>query len=322
MSNILVIDDNAANRSLIVTLCEHLKHACFEAADGKEGLQAAITHKPDLIICDILMPTIDGYEFVRLLREDADIAHTEVIFYTANYFEAEARSLAEAIGVRRIISKPCAPAEMIRIIEDALAQKPVPQSFPEQQAFDREHLRLISNKLAQKANELVHTNQRLTSMIDLNLQLASVKDSGDLLKRVCHGACELIGAQHAYLCVREKGNGVGIYLYTSGLSETETERLPSAEMHYDLMAKALDQWNDSRIVNPKGDPSAIGFLADYPEIRQGLVAPITSLSYLYGWLFLANKQDATEFSEEDAYILPYRLPRSGVSMRMAAYIHK
>jgi|GEM_PF-4114533 len=148
-------------------------------------------------------------------------------------------------------------------------------------------------------------------MIDFNLQLASVKDSGDLLKRVCHGAGELIGAQHAYLCVREKGNGTGIYLYTSGLSEAETERLPSAEMHYDLMAKVLDQWIDSRIVNPTGDPRAVGFLADYPEIRQGLVAPITSLSYLYGWIFLANKQDATEFSEEDAYILSIQAAQVG-----------
>jgi len=152
MSNILVIDDNAANRSLVVTLCEHLKYGCFEAEDGKQGLQAAITHKPDLIICDILMPAIDGYEFVRLLREDPSIAHTEVIFYTANYLEAEARSLAEAIGVHRIIFKPCAPAEMIEIIEDALTQKPISQAFPEQKAFDREHLRLISNKLAEKAN--------------------------------------------------------------------------------------------------------------------------------------------------------------------------
>lgn len=311
MASILVIDDNAANRSLIVTLCEHLQHACHEAADGKQGLEMALTHRPDLIICDILMPIIDGYEFVRLLREQPEIAHTQVVFYTANYLEEEANSLAESIGVRRTITKPAAPADIVATIESALTDQSIAQPLPQNLAFDREHLRLITDKLAEKAHELEHTNQRLTALIGLNLQLASVKDSDELLNKVCQGARELIGARHAYLSVREKNGSAGCLLYTSGLSAKEISRLPDAACHHALVGKAIDGWQGNRMTNPSGDPGAIGLTPDYPEFTHCLVAPINSLSKRYGWLLLANKEDDSAFSEEDDYILSIQAAQVG-----------
>lgn len=303
MANILVIDDNDSNRSLIITICEHLGHRHIEAADGQQGLQAAITHQPDLIICDLLMPIMDGYEFVRQLRANPVSAHMEVIFYTANYSEQEARSLAEASGVYRILTKPCESSMIIETIESALTQTAKPRYQPAEPVFNREHLRLVTDKLAEKAKELEHTNQRLTTLIDLNLQLASVKDSRHLLQRVCSGARELIGAHYAFLTVREKNGDIGFYLCTSGLSDNDIEKLPDASTHYDLIAKAMDRWSGSRFLNPSGDPVAIGLLPEYPEVWHGLVAPVTSLSYMYGWVLLLNKVNASEFTEEDSYIL-------------------
>src|SRR5581483_12438116 len=99
MATILVVDDNASNRKLVVTLLTHEGHRLIEARDGLEGLDAARTAIPDLVISDILMPSMDGFEFVRRLRADARLHNVAVIFYTAHYHEPEAHNLAEACRV-------------------------------------------------------------------------------------------------------------------------------------------------------------------------------------------------------------------------------
>jgi len=72
----------------------------------RERLDRARALQPDLIITDILMPTMDGYEFTRRLRDDPIIASTPVIFYSAHYLMKEARALATKCAVEYVISKP------------------------------------------------------------------------------------------------------------------------------------------------------------------------------------------------------------------------
>jgi class 3 adenylate cyclase len=78
MSVILVVDDQPANRDVLTTLLGYYGHRLFEAADGAEGLSIAARELPDLIISDVLMPTMDGYEFVRRLRADPSLQLTDV----------------------------------------------------------------------------------------------------------------------------------------------------------------------------------------------------------------------------------------------------
>ena len=70
MATILIVDDLAANRKFLVTLLRHQGHRMLEAADGSEGLAAVQAEHPDLVITDVLMPVMDGYELVRQLRLD------------------------------------------------------------------------------------------------------------------------------------------------------------------------------------------------------------------------------------------------------------
>lgn len=65
MATILVVDDHPINREFLVTLLRYRGHSLLQAADGAEALQVARAAHPDLIISDILMPTMDGYELVR-----------------------------------------------------------------------------------------------------------------------------------------------------------------------------------------------------------------------------------------------------------------
>jgi signal transduction histidine kinase len=121
MATILVVDDKASNRSVLTTLLGYRGHRLVEASNGSEALDIVRTEHPDLVITDILMPGIDGYQLARQLREDATTNNVSVIFYSAVYLEAEARSLARACGVCQVICKPAEPEEILRIVDTALA---------------------------------------------------------------------------------------------------------------------------------------------------------------------------------------------------------
>src|SRR5689334_12490037 len=127
MATILVVDDQPTNREVLATLLAYQGHRLLEAGSGAEALDLAQTERPELVIADIVMPTMDGYEFVRLLRADPTIAQPQVIFYTATYNEREARNLARDCGIEHILSKPAEPQIILDTVAAALgAARPRP----------------------------------------------------------------------------------------------------------------------------------------------------------------------------------------------------
>jgi CheY-like chemotaxis protein len=80
MASILIVDDRPTNRQFLLTLLGYTSHRLLEAADGAQALEIVRAERPDLVITDILMPTMDGYAFVKQLRGESAIAATPVIF--------------------------------------------------------------------------------------------------------------------------------------------------------------------------------------------------------------------------------------------------
>jgi PAS domain S-box-containing protein len=154
MARILVVDDHPDNRDLAATLLHYRGHTVLEAADGAEGLAIIRAGQPDLVITDLLMPVMDGYEFVRELRADPALAATRVIFYTANYMQDEIRPVAAALGVHHIVARPVEAEVFLAAVDAALAAEPsAPPMTPHDEVHKR-HLRALSAKLAQKVREL------------------------------------------------------------------------------------------------------------------------------------------------------------------------
>lgn len=120
MKRILVVDDNPANRDLVVALAQHRGHEALEASDGAEGLRLVRAQRPDLVIVDIQMPSMRGDEFVRRLRADQALASIEVAFYTGSHKEAELQKMAQACGVTRILGKPAEAADILRLLDEVL----------------------------------------------------------------------------------------------------------------------------------------------------------------------------------------------------------
>jgi signal transduction histidine kinase len=164
---VLVLDDRPEDRELLMMLLRYAGHDVLEAATGELALELARERRPKLIITDILMPGMNGYEFVRRVREDPDVAGTPVIFCTANYLEGEVRELAAACGVSRFISKPCSPEVVIATVSEALdasVRLVAPALGPE---FEREQLRVINNKLVEKVDELERVSAHRRHLLGL-----------------------------------------------------------------------------------------------------------------------------------------------------------
>ena len=170
MGCVLVVDDRKDDRTLLATVIGHMGHRVLEAADAQAALELTRAHGPDLVITDLLMPAMNGYEFVRDLRSDHTVGDTPVIFCTANYVEEEVRTLAAACDVTGFLPKPCEPQTIMNVVGEVLGSPngngaspgPVPQDF------DRQQLRVLNDKLVQKVRELEATNVELArTSIDL-----------------------------------------------------------------------------------------------------------------------------------------------------------
>lgn len=155
MSSILVLDDRASERDLLVTVLTHTGHTVVEASTGQEALELARINRPELIIADLMMPGMNGYEFVRELRADPAVGDTRVVFCSATYDQHEVRRLARGCGVSHVLTKPCEPQEILRIVGAALASDGAdhPAGMVTEE-FDREQLRVLNAKLVQKVSEL------------------------------------------------------------------------------------------------------------------------------------------------------------------------
>jgi len=127
---ILVVDDRASTREFLVTLLGYSSYRTLEASNGKEALEMVRQHRPDLVISDIAMPRMNGYEFVLNLRIDPTLTQPRVVFLTGTNMEPEARALARACSVSHFVSKPVEPQTMLEVIKEALAGPALPPFEP------------------------------------------------------------------------------------------------------------------------------------------------------------------------------------------------
>jgi len=215
MARILVIEDQPAGRELLTMLLGSQGHSVLEAGDGQAGLALTLAERPDLVITDILMPEMDGYEFVRRVRADPDLAGTRIMFYSATYMAEEVRRLAATVGVAHVLTKPAEPEHILEVVNAALSAGPsIVPAVPAEQ--DREYLRLLTNTLHRKIEQLKaegrartqaeqalqESEQRFRSTFEqAAVGIAHVAPSGRWL-RVNQRLCKIVGYTRAELIER------------------------------------------------------------------------------------------------------------------------
>lgn len=116
MARILIIEDNAANLELAQYLLEHRGHRVLLATDGELGVQAARRERPELVLCDLQMPRLDGYGVLEQMRGDPTLAGTPIVAVTAFSMPGDAQKVRDA-GFDGYFSKPIEPETFVSQIE-------------------------------------------------------------------------------------------------------------------------------------------------------------------------------------------------------------
>lgn len=120
---ILVVEDNQDNRELVVKVLKINGYQVIEAVDGEEALEKTKTENPDLILMDLFIPKIDGYEVTRRLKRDRDLRSIPVIALTAHAMKGD-MEVALAAGCDGYIPKPIDVRELPKQIEYFLKHNP------------------------------------------------------------------------------------------------------------------------------------------------------------------------------------------------------
>ena len=115
-ARILVIEDNAANRELVRYLLAHYGHQVLTARNGVEGLEQIRRERPDLVVCDLQMPLLDGYRVVEQLRADPATSDLVVVAVTAFSMPNDEQKVM-CSGFNGYLSKPIEPESFVGQIE-------------------------------------------------------------------------------------------------------------------------------------------------------------------------------------------------------------
>lgn len=164
MSTILIADANASDRSAYIALLGNYGHRILEAVNGAEALEIAREELPDLVITDIIMPSMDGFTLARRLRAEPLLARVPVIFHTANYDDSEIHRLARGSGIQHVLRKPSEPHEILRAVNESLKKPATAARLPQTGQLQREHLQVLADKLYEKVTELESANERLRNL--------------------------------------------------------------------------------------------------------------------------------------------------------------
>jgi CheY-like chemotaxis protein len=113
---ILVIEDNPTNLELMTYLLKAFGHETSVASDGEEGVEAARREQPDLILCDLALPKLDGYGVAQRLKSDPRLAHVPLVAVTASAMVGD-RDKVLATGFDGYITKPITPETFVAEVE-------------------------------------------------------------------------------------------------------------------------------------------------------------------------------------------------------------
>jgi twitching motility two-component system response regulator PilH len=121
MAKILIVDDSPTEIHLLKSLLERHSYQVIEATSGDQGVELANTQRPDLVLMDIVMPGLNGFQATRQISRNARTAHIPVVIVTSKNQETD-RVWGERQGARGYLVKPIQESALLGAIEELLAE--------------------------------------------------------------------------------------------------------------------------------------------------------------------------------------------------------
>jgi signal transduction histidine kinase len=173
MSKILYVEDNLANRLLVKRVLEAAGHIVLEAVNGLEGIHVAQESLPDLILMDINIPGMDGYETTTKLKSIPELKNTPIIALTAKVMAGD-REMALTAGCDGYIPKPIDVDMLPLQIAEFLGGKREEVPAAQERVFLRQYSQQLVDRLESKIAELTQANAELQRMDELKSRFISI----------------------------------------------------------------------------------------------------------------------------------------------------
>jgi signal transduction histidine kinase/DNA-binding response OmpR family regulator len=291
MATIMVVEDHAMSRQFLVTLLSSLGHSVLPASDGDQALRLATEEHLDLIITDILLPTMDGVDLVRRLRAEAGLADTPVIFYTASSRHPKDLRVDDQCGPCWVIEKPSEPDVIMRTVNRLLQSGTGVSASVVGRLHGDSRAGLLSEEFG----------MRFPVLMDLSYSMLVERDPDALLDTVSRMLRELLGCSHSLLMVQMADGVIRNFHDYSG-----TDLAVSSLVDWLYSSGTLRRVVDDRLplrrtqgTGMSGYPCEHGFPTEFESL---LLVPFASPSDVYGLICLVEKQAADSFSEVDEEI--------------------
>lgn len=174
MPTILIVDDNSTWREVLAAYLAGKGFSIQEAANGEEAIQSVNESRPDLIISDLLMPGIDGFELCRHVRDSESLADIPFIFCSGFFPENEQKQLSELLSVNDFFDKPVDFEVLVDAVNRNLkATSEIDSSAVKEEGFSDAHKDLIQSNLwsaVSREREQRKVAEGLAHRLELNLE--------------------------------------------------------------------------------------------------------------------------------------------------------
>jgi PAS domain S-box-containing protein len=312
MTQILIADDNGANRYFLEALLNNSGYQTVSAENGKQALELACLAPPDLIITDILMPVMDGFDLCRIWKTDSRLRKIPFIFYTATYTEPKDERLAMSLGADRFVIKPQEPEDLLALIREVLSgasSSPEPgmeKTLDSEMEYLRQHNESLFNKLQKKMRDL-QVNQLLTqNLMENSPALIYIVDRGgrflhvnrQMERSMKRSAAELIGKTREHfipadIAAQFLANDQQVFATGLPLTFEELGREPDGDHIYFTVKFPLRDEN--------GQYYAICGISTDITKRRKLEIDFQKLAGLHAMLYQVNRAIRSTKEEKDLF---------------------
>jgi len=200
---ILIVEDIPHILELLEVTLKFKGYPVITARNGQEALELTEQEHPALIITDILMPKLDGYQLTQRLRTNPKTSHIPIIFLSATYVTPEDKEFALKLGAVRFLEKPVNTADLLLNIAEILTigHKPIPGYPLSEPAFYRGYKERLQSKLRQKNAQIARTEKLLESLPDSQKAafIALLEDTSQQRDQIQNELDQLFNLQDSYL---------------------------------------------------------------------------------------------------------------------------
>jgi signal transduction histidine kinase/DNA-binding response OmpR family regulator len=291
--NILLVDDNPHNLLALEEILQAPERNLVRAASGNEALRYLLDCEVAVILLDVYMPGINGFETAALIRGRERSRNTPIIFLTADNTGGALLSEGYSLGAVDYIMKPVEP--------DILRSKVA--VFVE--LFKKtEEVKSQAALLHEKNLELENANlERLSMLIELGQQLAAERDPDKVLEKFCSASRHIVGARYAAVgMLGDDGHALPHFHHCNeqqheAAQASLNENAPQIDQ--DILRTMMVERQPVRLCHVGTSAQSLKFLSPGRFLHSFLGAPILYSERAYGWLCLADKIGAEEFTEAD-----------------------